>query len=186
MTVEKLLARKQIYKGKRVSLRLDKIQLPSGRETIREIVEFPNCVAVVAIDSEENVLLVRQYRTAVDRMLLEIPAGKIEPEEHPQQAAYRELREETGYSADETQDLGGFYAGPGYSTEYLHLYLATELTPTDETPDGDEIMNVFRVPLQDIPALIAKGDICDAKSVAGLLRVLTERTSFNTGCDVVQ
>lgn len=174
MSTERLLATKQIFEGRRVNLRVDTIELPSGRETTREIVEFPNSVAIVAIDSEQNVLLVRQYRTAVDRTLLEIPAGKIEKDEHPLQAMYRELKEETGYSAGAAEDLGGFYAGPGYSTEYLHLFLATDLKLTGEAPDSDEIMDVFRVPLADIPALITKGDICDSKSVAGLLRVLSE------------
>ena len=107
--------------------------------------------------------------------LLEIPAGKIEPGEDPQQCVRRELREETGYSDKIVDDLGGFYAGPGYSTEYLHLYLATELELGLETPDGDEIMEQVRVPLAKIPELIASGDIRDAKSVAGLLRVILER-----------
>ncbi|MDY6911034.1 MAG: NUDIX hydrolase [Chloroflexota bacterium] len=175
MSVEKLLASSKAFEGRRVNLRVDTIETPSGRETTREIVEFPNCVAIVAIDANENAILVRQYRTAVGMVLLEIPAGKIEDDEQPLQAAHRELREETGYTALSMEELGGFYAGPGYSTEYLHLYLATNLEPTDETPDIDEIMNVFSVPLADITALIAKGDICDAKSVAGFLRVLTER-----------
>ncbi|MFA4836750.1 MAG: NUDIX hydrolase [Dehalococcoidia bacterium] len=175
VNIEELLDSKRPYKGRRISLRVDTVRLPSGRETTREIVEFPNCVAIVAIDSEENVLMVRQYRTAVGRTLLEIPAGKIEPEEQPLQAVHRELKEETGCSAGEAKDLGGFYAGPGYSTEYLHLYLVTDLKDTGETPDGDEIMNVFRVPLAEIPALIARGDICDAKSIAGLMRVISER-----------
>lgn len=178
MPEEQLLASKEIFRGRRIGLRIDTIRLPSGREAMREVVEFPDCVAVVAIDSDNNVLLVRQYRTAVGRVLLEIPAGKIEADEHHLQAMHRELREETGYEAEEAEELGGFYAGPGYSTEYLHLYLATDLKPTAENPeDADEIMNVFKVPLIEIPALIAKGTICDAKSVAGLLRVLTERLS---------
>jgi ADP-ribose pyrophosphatase len=177
MVEEQLLARKQIFRGSRVGLRVDTVKLPSGRETTREIVEFPDCVAIVAIDSEKNVLLVRQHRTAVGRTLLEIPAGKIEPDEHPLEAVRRELMEETGYSASVTQEMGGFYSGPGYSTEYLHLYLATDLKLTGEAPNVDEIINVFRVPLADIPAMIANGDICDAKSVAGLMRVIFEQQS---------
>lgn len=177
MDVERLLDSKSAFEGRRINLRVDTVELPSGRETTREIVEFPNCVAIVAIDSEDHVLLVRQYRTAVGRMLLEIPAGKLEPDEHPLKAVHRELREETGYSAKSVDDMGGFYASPGYSTEYLHLYLAMDLTNHNEIPDGDEIANVFRVPLVEIPALIAKGNICDAKSVAGLMRVIAEHDS---------
>ncbi len=176
MSEEKLIASKKVYEGRRIDVRVDLIELPSGRQATREIVEFPNCVAVVPIDAEDNVLLVRQYRTAVGKVLLEIPAGKIEPNEHPLQAMQRELREETGYSAQEAREIGGIYAGPGYSTEYLTLYVATDLHDHQETPDTDEIMNVFRVPLSEIPALIAKGDICDGKSVAALMQVLYERT----------
>lgn len=157
-----------------MSLRVDTIELPSGRTTTREIVEFNNCVAIVAIDSAGNVILVRQYRTATGKVLMEIPAGKIEDNEHPLKCAHRELKEETGYSARMMTELGGFYAAPGYSTEYLHLFLATHLNDTGVTPDGDEIMDVFSIPLTEIPELIANGTICDLKSIAGLLRVISE------------
>ncbi|MBM3132396.1 MAG: NUDIX hydrolase [Chloroflexi bacterium] len=173
--VEKVIESKRAFKGRRVSLRVDTVELPSGRKTTREIVEYPDCVVIVAIDSEENVLLVRQYRSAIGRTLMELPAGKTEPDEHPLKAAHRELREETGYSARNMEELGGFYSGPGYSTEYLHLYLATELEPTGEALDPDEIMNIFRVPLAEIPGIIARGEVCDAKSVAGLLRVILQK-----------
>lgn len=178
MSVEEYLDCKYPFEGRRVKVRVDTIKLPSGRETTREIVEFPDCVAIVAIDSDDNVLLVRQYRTAVGKMLLEIPAGKVEPDEHHFEAMQRELREETGCSSRQAYDLGGFYSAPGYSTEYLHLYLATDLVDHKETPDTDEISDVFSVPLFDIPSLIAKGDIRDAKSVAGLMRVIAERENL--------
>ncbi len=175
---ERLLDSKTAYQGRRINLRVDTIELPSGRRTTREIVEHSNCVAIVAIDSEENVIMVRQYRSAVAKVLLEIPAGKIEAAEDPSECVHRELREETGYLAKKVEALGGFYAGPGYSTEYLYLYLATGLEPSRETPDSDEIMGVVRIPLIDIPGMIASGEICDAKSVAGLLRVIREKMSF--------
>ena len=172
--MEKLLDSKTVYEGRMINLRVDSIELPSGRQTTREIVEHTNSVVVVAVDSSDNVLLVRQYRTAIGQALVEVPAGKTESEEHPLQCAHRELREETGHDARVMEDMGGFYAGPGYSTEYLHLYLATDLVPVDGTVDTDEIMGVFRIPLNEIPDMIASGKICDAKSVAGLLRVLGE------------
>lgn len=168
------MASRMPYQGRMLNLRVDTIELPSGRRTTREIVEHTNSVVVVAVDSDDAVLLVRQYRTAIGQTLLELPAGKTEPDEHPLEAAHRELREETGFSSRSMRELGGFFAGPGYSTEYLYLFLATDLIATNGTPDADEIMNVFRVPLVDVASLIAKGDICDAKSVAGLLRVLVE------------
>lgn len=172
---EKLIERRRVYEGRRVNLRVDTVELPSGRRTTREIIEYPDSVVIAAVDAERNVLLVRQYRSAVGRALLEVPAGKKEPDESPLEAAHRELREETGYSARRMENLGGFYSGPGYSTEYLHLFLATDLKGSPESLNGDEIMNMIRVPLADVPAMIARGEICDAKSIAGLLRVIVER-----------
>jgi len=105
-------------------------------------------------------------------LLLEVPAGKTEVGESPVETARRELMEETGYIAGEIEGIGGFYAGPGYSTEYLHLFYATDLKAADNHVDDDEITEVVRIPLKDTPYLIASGEICDSKSVAGLLRVL--------------
>ncbi len=168
-----MLDSKYAYQGRRINLRLDGIELPSGRKTTREIVEHSDCVAIVVVDEAENVILVRQHRSAAGEDLIEIPAGKVEPGESPLACAHRELREETGYLARKVEALGGFYASPGYSTEYLHLYLATELEPVPETPDADEIMDVVRIPLASIPEMIASGEIRDAKTLVGLLRVIT-------------
>jgi len=170
---EKLLDSKYVYQGRRINLRVDGVELPSGRKTTREIVEHSNCVAIVVIDAAENVILVRQHRSAADQDLLEIPAGKVDPGESPLTCAHRELREETGYLAEKMEALGGFYASPGYTTEYLYLYLATELQLVPETPDPDEIINIVRVPLAGIPEMIASGEIRDAKTLVGLLRVIT-------------
>lgn len=170
---EKLLNSKYAYRGRRLNLRVDAIELPSGRKTTREIVEHGDCVAIVVIDDAENVLLVRQHRSAAGRDFLEIPAGMVDPGERPLACAHRELREETGYQAGKMEEFGGFYSSPGYSTEYLYLYLATELEPVPEAPDADEIIDVVRVPLAGIPQMIASGEICDAKTLVGLLRVIT-------------
>ncbi len=172
MAIEEILASKKHYEGRILNLRVDTVMKPSGTVTTREIVEHTDSVVIAAIDTEDNVLLVRQYRSALGKVLVELPAGKTEPDEHHLQTAHRELQEETGYAAKNMEELGGFYAGPGYSTEYLYFYLATDLALTKEQPHPDEIMDVFRVPLSDVPAMIDKGDICDAKSVAGLLRVI--------------
>ena len=172
MDTEKLLGNETIYEGKILDLRIDSIELPSGRQTIREIVCHRNSVVIVAVDAEESVFLVRQYRSPLRKMLLEIPAGKKEAGESPAETACRELIEETGYTAGEMEDLGGFYAGPGYSTEYLHLFYASDLKPADNVLDDDEIAEVLRVPLAEIPGMISSGEICDAKSVAGLLRII--------------
>ena len=169
---ERTLETQQIYKGREVSLRVDTVELLSGRRTKREVVEHVDCVAVVALDSGGNVLLVRQFRHPAARVLLEIPAGGIEPGEEPSDSAVRELEEETGYRAQKLERLGGFYSSPGFCTEYLHLFLATELEAGRRGAKEEEIIEVVPIPLREIPNLIASGEICDAKSIAGLLRVL--------------
>jgi len=165
---ERTLESRQIYEGRQVNLRVDKVVLPGGRETKREVVEHPDCVAIVAIDAEDNVILVRQFRHAVARELLEIPAGGIEPGEEPLQGALRELEEEIGYVAGRMERLGGFYSSPGYSTEFLHLFLATELEPGPSRAQDDEIIEVVPIPLKQVRSLITSGELRDAKSIAGL------------------
>ena len=171
--MEKTLSSEQIYDGRAVKLRVDTVEKPSGKTTTREIVEHSDCVAVVVLDSKDNVILVRQFRKAVGKILLEVPAGGVDPGEQPIASVRRELQEEIGYLANKIDKLGGFYAAPGYYTEYLHLYLATHLIPRRLEAEDTEDIEVVRVPLSRIPELINSGEICDAKSVAGLLRVIS-------------
>ncbi len=172
MVEEKTLSSRLIYEGRAVKLRVDTVEMPNGRKTTREIVEHSDCVVIVAIDVGDNVLLVNQFRQAVGKALLEIPAGGIEPGEDPATAVRRELREETGYLPRKVERFGGFYSTPGYCTEYLYLYLATDLTPNPLSAEDTESISLVRVPLAQIPDLITSGDICDAKSIAGLLAFL--------------
>ena len=172
MAEEKTLSSQLIYDGRAVKLRVDTVQLPSGRETKREIVEHSDCVAIVAVDADENVLLVRQFRKPIDKELLEIPAGGIDAGEDPVAAVRRELQEEIGYLPQKVERLGGFYSTPGYCTEYLHLYLATDLVPSQLHAEDTESISVVPVPLRQVPQLITSGDICDAKSIAGLFAYL--------------
>ena len=165
---ERTLESKRIYEGRILSLRVDRVLLPNGRETTREVVEHPDCVAIVAMDSQDNVILVRQYRSPVGMVLLEIPAGGIEPGEQPLQSAIRELEEETGHTAGRMERLGGFYSSPGYSTEFLHLFLATELEPGPSRAQEDEIIEVVPIPLKQVRSLITSGELRDSKSIAGL------------------
>ncbi|MEE9491047.1 MAG: NUDIX hydrolase [Dehalococcoidia bacterium] len=169
---ERTLHTERIYQGRLVGLRVDTVELPSGRKTKREIVEHGGVAAIVAIDSENNVVLVRQYRKPVERVLLEIPAGGMESGEDALVCARRELEEETGFSAERWEELGFFYTSPGFCTEQMHLYLATELRPAENAADDDENIELVRVPLTAVPELIASGEVCDAKSIAGLLIAL--------------
>jgi len=172
---EKTLSSQLIYRGRAVRLRLDTLQMPGSRETTREIVEHDDCVAIIAIDAEDRVLLVKQFRKPVERELLEIPAGGIDPGEDPEAAVSRELSEETGYLPQKIERLGGFYSTPGYGTEYLYLYLATDLTPCQLFAEDTESISLVRVTLEQVPELITSGSICDAKSIAGLLTFLEYR-----------
>ncbi len=172
MSEEKTLSSQLIYDGRAVRLRVDTVRLASGRETRREIVEHSDCVAIVAVDGDNNVLLVKQFRKPVEKELLEIPAGGIDPGEDPVAAVRREMQEETGYLPRKVERLGGFYSTPGYCTEYLYLYLATDLVPSQLHAEDTESIRLAPVPISEIPQLIASGDICDAKSIAGLCAFL--------------
>ncbi len=170
--VEKTLSSRLIYEGRVVKLRVDTVQMPGGRETTREIVEHAACVAIIAIDADDNVLLVKQFRKPVEKELLEIPAGGIDPGEAPADCVCRELREETGYLPEKVERLSGFYSAPGYCTEYLHLYLATDLTSSPLHAEDTDDIELIRMPISQISSLIASGAICDAKSIAGLFTYL--------------
>ncbi|MFC1957963.1 NUDIX hydrolase [Chloroflexota bacterium] len=177
MAGEKVVSSRLVYEGQVVKLRVDTVQMPDGRETVREIVEHSECVAVVAVDADDNVLLVNQFREPVGKKLLEIPAGGIDPGEDAVTAVRREMREETGYLPRKVEKLGGFYSAPGYCTEYLHLYLATDLTPGQLYAEDTENIELVPVPISKIPGLLTSGSICDSKSIAGLLTFLDYRKS---------
>lgn len=166
---EETLSSRKVFEGRALKLRVDTVKLPSGKETTREIVEHENCVAIVALDDADNILLVKQFRKPVEKDLLEIPAGGIDPGETPEDAVRREMREETGFLPQKVAKLGGFYSSPGFCTEYLHLYLASDLVPRPLQAEDSESITLVRVPLAQITGLIASGAICDAKSIAGLL-----------------
>jgi len=172
---EETISSQLVYDGRAVKLRVDIVRMPGGRETSREIVEHSACVAIIAVDADDNVLLVNQFRKPVEKELLEIPAGGIEPGEDAVATVRRELREETGYLPRKVERLGGFYSTPGYCTEYLYLYLASDLVPSSLNAEDTEGIELVRVPVSQIPGLITSGSICDAKSIAGLLIFLKYR-----------
>ncbi len=177
MTEEKTLSSQLIFDGRAVKLRVDTVQMPGGRESTREIVEHSDCVAIIAVDENDNILLVNQFRKAVERELLEIPAGGIDRDEDPEAAVRREMQEETGYLPKKLERLGGFYSAPGYCSEYLYLYLATDLVPSQLYAEDTEGIKVVRVPISEVSGLLGSGRLCDAKSIAGLLTFLEHHRS---------
>jgi len=169
MLPEKKLTGQQIYHGRAVNLCVDTVEKPNGKRATREVVEHSACIAAVVLDNQHNVLLVRQFRYPVGKFLLEVPAGGIDAGEEPQDCVCRELQEEIGYLPRKIDRLGGFYSIPGYGTEYLHCYLATDLEPSRLIAEDTQGIELVHVPVSQIPQLIASGEICDAKSIAALL-----------------
>jgi ADP-ribose pyrophosphatase len=169
---EELVESKVIYRGRVVTLRIDTVRLPNGAITQREIVEHRGAVAIVPLLDPDTVLLIRQYRQAVGEMLLEIPAGTLEPGEPPDECAQRELQEETGYRAHMLRHLFSQYLAPGYSQEVLHVYLAEGLIPAHQQTEEDEMVELAPTPLAQIAPMILNGEIKDAKTIAGLLMTL--------------
>jgi ADP-ribose pyrophosphatase len=166
---ERVIETRRIHEGRIINLREDTVELPNGRTALREIVEHAEVVAIVPLDSEGNVILVRQYRLPAREALLEVPAGGIDEGESIEDAAQRELQEETGFRAQKLHRLTSFYVAPGYCTEFIHAFLASGLSESALAGDDDEDISVERVPLGKVLGLIETGEIRDAKSIIGLL-----------------
>jgi ADP-ribose pyrophosphatase len=169
---EKILSSKYILKGHVINLRVDKVVTADGRRTTREIIEHSGAVAVVALDADNNVLLVKQYRSAIKKDLLEIPAGSIDKGEATKTTVIREMQEETGYKPRKVKFLADFYSAPGYSEEKMYLYLATDLVPSRLTAEDTAEIELVRVPVNQVKAMITSGKIQDAKSIIGLMMML--------------
>lgn len=165
---ETVTHKEHIYDGRIVRLELLDVTLPNGETAKRELVRHPGAVAIVPLIGED-VLLVRQFRIAADRMMLEIPAGTLNAGEAPLICAERELQEETGYKPGVLESLGGIFTAPGYTTEFIHLYLARDLSESRLAMDEDEFIEVVRVPLREALAMLNTGEINDGKSAAALL-----------------
>jgi ADP-ribose pyrophosphatase len=166
---EKTIETREIFKGRIIKVRVDTVCLPDGGQSTREVVEHAGAVGIVAIDNENNIIMVRQYRKPVERVLLEIPAGTREEGEDPLVCAQRELKEETGFTAKHWKKILAYYSAPGFSDEYLHLFLASGLTGGEIDLDGDEFVETVRIPLSEAYQLIFKGHIADGKSIIGIL-----------------
>lgn len=161
-----LLSSCRVYEGRVVSLRVDEIRDEEGRVHRVEVVEHRESMTVVALDAEDRIVLVRQYRHPTGGELLETPAGSVDPGETPLEAVNRELAEETGLRAREVIPLGGFYLAPGWATEFMHVYLARDLHEASAPADDDERIEVVRLSIPEWEARIRAGEIRDAKSIA--------------------
>ncbi|MEW6171707.1 MAG: NUDIX hydrolase [Bacillota bacterium] len=169
MLQEKTLSSERVYTGRIINVRVDTVLLPDGRTGTREVVEYAGAVAVVALTDDKEVVMVRQYRHPVGRELMEIPAGKIEENEDPETTARRELVEEAGIRAESWRCLGRFYSTPGFTSEMMHLFLARGLSFHQQATDADEFVEVVRIPFREALEMVYKGEVCDAKSICGLL-----------------
>lgn len=167
---EEKLESQTIYQGRIIAVTQDTVRLENGKNAKREVVHHHGGAAIVPVGENGEVYLVRQYRYPMGRELLEIPAGKLEPGEDPRAAAIRELEEECGLTADEIVDLHPVYPSVGYDTEVIHMYLATGLHETKCHPDEDEFLDRLSYPLDTLVEMVMQGEICDAKTVAGILK----------------
>jgi len=168
---EKQITSDVIYDGKVVKLRIDAVRLPNGRIARREIVRHPGAVAIVPVDPEGKIVMVRQYRYAAGRVLLEIPAGTLELGEPPEDCALREMQEETGFKPGKIERIGGIFVAPGYTTEFIHLFMATDLTASRLDMDDDEQIEVLHLSMNDVLSRIQSGEIADGKTISGVLMV---------------
>ena len=168
---ESVLSTKRVYEGKVINLRVDTVRLPNGREASREVVEHNGAIAAVPVLPDGRVVLVRQNRRAAGGELLEIPAGSLNDNEDLEDCVRRELVEEIQYAAGTVQKIFSMFVAPGYSSEQIHVYLATDLTPKFGVGDDDEFIIVETLTLDEALAKIDAGEIRDAKSISGLLYV---------------
>ena len=166
-----LKEQEEIYRGRIVALSSETIILADGSERIREVVRHPGATAIVPLISPDEVVLIKQFRYCTGKTLWEIPAGTLEPGELPIECAKRELMEETGYAAGKIEPMGGFYTSPGFCTEFLHLFIATELEPCEADLDDDEQLTVHRIRIEEALDKIDSGEIVDAKTIVGLMRL---------------
>lgn len=163
---EKTIHSERLYEGKVINLKVDDVSLPNGKQSKRELIEHPGAVAIIAVTDEQKIIMVEQYRKALERSLVEIPAGKLEPGEAPETTAMRELEEETGYSAQKLEKLISFSTSPGFADEVVHLFLAVGLhkAVNGAVTDDDEFVELMEVTVADAEEMIRSERIYDAKT----------------------
>jgi len=168
---EKTISSEMIYKGAILNLRKDKVTVKGEATSYREIVEHNGGVGIAALTSEGKMLMIKQFRKPAEKVVLEIPAGKKEMGEEPMITAIRELKEETGYSADQVTFLSAFYSSIGYSTEIIYLYLATGLKAGETNFDEHEAIDLFEYDVAELKKMVIEGEIIDGKTINAILLV---------------
>ncbi len=161
---------KEVYRGKTIAIRNDLLKTKEGLLTNWDVVIHPGSVVLAPVTKNQEIILIKQWRRVVEKRIFELPAGTLEKDEKPIVCAQRELQEETGFRSNKLIGLGGFYSTPGLCTEYLHLFLALDLEPAPLPQDEDEGIDLFCVSLQKAENMIETGEICDAKTIAGVYR----------------
>ncbi len=165
---EKTMKSDKLYEGKLFNLRVDTVELPDKKYSKREIIEHPGAVSILAITEDDCVVLVRQYRKAIERALLELPAGKIEINEEPVETAKRELKEETGFTAEKIEYLLEFYTSPGFTNEKVYIFLAKELTQGETDFDDGEFIETEKIHIDELVKMVYLGEIVDSKTIIGI------------------
>lgn len=171
---EKSLASKSIFEGKILKVAIDQVQLPNGSIAEREVVHHPGAVAILAITPDNKIILVKQFRKAVNKVITEVPAGKLEKGENPIVCAARELKEETGYSAGSIKEITKIYTSPGFADEIIHIFKAEGLIKGNAAPDEDEFVEIVELPISEIDKLINSDEIIDAKTLVALYYLKNE------------
>jgi ADP-ribose pyrophosphatase len=159
---------KIIYQGRVFDVRQDQVRMPDGKLARFDVVAHLGAVTILPVDDEGLVWFVRQYRHPAKTSLLELPAGVMEKGEAPEASALREIREEIGMAAGELRSIGTFFLAPGYSTEFMHVFLATHLTEAPLKGDEDEFISIEKIPIQEVIQMVAAGRVQDAKTLAAL------------------
>ncbi len=165
----KTIHSESIYQGRVFGVRKDQVELPNGKMTHLDIIDHPGAVTLIPIDEHGRIWFVRQYRYAAGGELLELPAGTLEKDESPEHSASREVREEIGMAAGKLRRIGDFFMAPGYSTEHMYVFLATDLRSEPLKRDEDEFLSIEQIPIEKVYAMADAGQIQDGKTLAALL-----------------
>ena len=167
---EKTLKSEKVFEGRIIDVRVETVAFPDGTEAYREIVDHPGGVGIIALTEDGKIPLVKQFRKPFEKAIYEIPAGKLDKGEEPLKCGMRELKEETGFSADEFVSLGYFYPSPGFANEVTHLFFAKGLRKGTDNPDDDEFLDVEEFTVEKVREMILNNEINDAKTVIALLK----------------